>query len=150
MYFISHRGNINVPLPEKENNPDNIKDVLKTYDVEIDVWFSNSEWYLGHDEPQYKIDFDFLLHPKLWLHAKDLVTLTELLKYSKHLHIFSHISDPVILTSRGIPWVYPGYPINNYTICVMPERTNNYNEDQLKNCLGICSDYIKDYYSKFR
>lgn len=149
MYFIAHRGNLNGSLPEKENHPEYIQTALDIgFDVEIDVWYIIGQWYLGHDSPQYRIDFEFLLHPKLWLHAKDLVTLGELLKYSNRLHIFSHSVDPVVLTSRAIPWVYPGYPINKSTICVMPEKVGHiYSIDQLKQCAGICSDYIINYYN---
>ena len=38
-------------------------------------------------------------------------------------------------------WVYPGrQPIKN-SIAVLPEMFN----DDIKDCIGICSDYIKKY-----
>ena len=61
MFLISHRGNINGANPIEENS---INYILKAidlgYNVEIDVWFVNNSFYLGHDKPQYKVNHDFL------------------------------------------------------------------------------------------
>ena len=47
MKFISHRGNIDGPNPEWENDPSRIEDVLnKGYDVEIDVWKIGAKLFL--------------------------------------------------------------------------------------------------------
>ena len=145
MFYISHRGNINGPCPEKENRPSYITEAInKGYDVEIDVWFVNDNLYLGHDKPQYSIDDEFLLqnHRNLWIHCKNLDALTYLINKYPSLHLFSHDKDPVILTSKKIPWVYPGAPLNSSCICVMPERFK-FNCEQ--DVLGICSDYIEKY-----
>ena len=32
----------------------------KGYDVEVDVWSIDKQFYLGHDKPQYKIERSFL------------------------------------------------------------------------------------------
>ena len=41
---------------KKENNPDYImKAVDKGFDVEIDVWFKNNDFYLGHDSQCLKL-----------------------------------------------------------------------------------------------
>ena len=62
MKLIAHRGNINGPNQEMENNPDYILNTLRFgYDCEIDVHLINNELYLGHDAPTYKITVDFLL-----------------------------------------------------------------------------------------
>ena len=67
MIYISHRGNVNGKIPNKENHPDYIKLALSNgYDVEIDVWYDNGYW-LGHDEPTYNITKDFLLNNKFGL-----------------------------------------------------------------------------------
>ena len=61
MKIISHRGNISGPNPDKENHPDYISCALfKVFDVEIDVWFINNEFWLGHDAPKYKVHKDYL------------------------------------------------------------------------------------------
>lgn len=134
------------PNVARENSPEYINDAINAgFDVEVDVWFHDGTWWLGHDAPQYVTSIEYLLlnKSKLWIHAKSHTTLTQLLKYKNDLHIFSHDTDPVVLTSRAIPWAYPGHTIDHATICVMPERVPNaYKEDQLKSCAGICSDYI--------
>ena len=72
MILISHRGNINGPNPEMENNPEYIQKALDLgYDVEVDVWGTKyGAWYLGHDGPEYLIDAKFLRQKGLWCHAK--------------------------------------------------------------------------------
>ena len=40
------------------------------YDVEIDVWSIDKQFYLGHDEPQYKIDKKFLQNKKVVVSRK--------------------------------------------------------------------------------
>jgi len=139
MIFISHRGNIDGRIENKENNPDYIKEALNQgYDVEIDVWYQ-SGYYFGHNCPTYEIDISFLLQSRLWIHAKNIAALYELKNIT---NCFFHKNDDAVLTSTGYIWTYPGYPLTNKSICVMPE-TVNYSNDQLKNCYGICSDEIK-------
>ena len=61
MILISHRGNINGPITEKENSPEYISDAInKGYNVEIDVWYENQVFFLGHDNPLYKIESKYL------------------------------------------------------------------------------------------
>jgi hypothetical protein len=144
--LIAHRGNINGPNPEKENTPDYIDEaILADYDVEIDVWVINNEIYLGHDAPDTLIELNFLTERSMWLwcHAKNLDALVLLLKH--RLHTFSHDTDDYILTSKSIIWAYPGKKITSDTICVMPERSQNYTSNDILNAKGICSDYIANY-----
>lgn len=150
MIFIAHRGNLNGPCPEKENQPSYIIEAIeKGFDVEIDIWRINGILYLGHDKPQYECDIDFLLQYQLnlWIHCKNLDALTYLLNNYSSLHLFSHDKDPVIITSKNIPWVYPGALLDKYCICVMPERFE-FNTNQP--ILGICSDYIIDYCNYYK
>jgi hypothetical protein len=73
MILISHRGNISGPNPERENQPEYIAEALnKGFDVEIDVWFTEGKFMLGHDEPQYEFPFELIdqAFPKLWIHCK--------------------------------------------------------------------------------
>ncbi len=140
MIKISHRGNINGRIEEAENRPDYIEDALRLgYDVEVDVWFLNDKFYLGHDEALYATDKIFLSNPRLWVHCKNVDAVLEL-KHSK-VHYFWHENDTIALTSQGFIWVYPGkQPIKN-SIAVMPELHN----DDLLFCIGICSDFIQKY-----
>ena len=81
MKLISHRGNISGPNPEQENQPEYIAEALKQgYDVEIDVWFKDDKFMLGHDEPQYEFPFELIdqHYPKLWIHCKNMDALSKL------------------------------------------------------------------------
>jgi len=139
MKLISHRGNLNGRIPERENSPDYIKEALELgYDVEIDVWFIDDVYYLGHDEPQYIINVEFLKNEKFWCHAKDIQTLYQML-LEENIHCFFHQEDDITLTSKNILWTFPGKELTTSSICVMPEKQN------LGNILGVCSDSIIEY-----
>jgi hypothetical protein len=142
MILISHRGNINGKNPHLENHPDYINEAIALgYDVEIDLWFIDGRVYLGHDEPQYEVDDSWLGErtDKLWVHCKNVESLNWI--RSTVLHYFWHEEDTVTLTSKNHIWAYPGKQPIKGSIAVMPEVHN----DDLDNCIGICSDYINDY-----
>tara|TARA_B100001250_G_C19479538_1_gene648094 strand:- start:157 stop:600 length:444 start_codon:yes stop_codon:yes gene_type:complete len=140
MFLISHRGNLYGKQPDKENDPVYIKKALKKgFDVEIDVWFDNG-WYLGHDGPTYPIEFEYLKNEHFWCHAKNLEALEGMISHS-NIHCFWHQEDDLTLTSRNIFWVYPGKPLNENSISVLPEL----NKENPKKVLGICSDFIEKY-----
>ena len=147
MIYISHRGNINGKIEEYENYPRYIDSAIKLgYDVEIDVWFINDEWWLGHDEPQYKISVEWLeeRQDKLWIHCKNVDAMVELESGNKHydgFNFFWHETDTLTLTSLSFIWAYPGKQPIKGSIAVMPEI---HNED-VSQCYGICSDYIEKY-----
>ena len=74
MIFISHRGNLTGKNPEMENKPSYISDALNQgYHCEVDVWFVDNKFMLGHDEPKY--GFPFVLfrsfYIKLWINCKN-------------------------------------------------------------------------------
>ena len=140
MILISHRGNLKGKVPEYENDPGYIDEALnKGYEVEIDVWYKDEEWYLGHDEPRYGINLEYLKHDKFWCHAKNIEALNKMLE--RDIHCFWHQEDDVTLTSKGYMWTYPGKELTHKSIAVLPEINN----DIPKKCLGICSDYIVNY-----
>ena len=140
MILISHRGNITAAEPNKENKPDYILEALSLgYDVEIDVWRVNDKWFLGHDEPENPIRESFLLKEGLWCHAKNLEALEALLVLG--VNCFWHQKDYYTLTSKGFIWAYPGRPLIEGAICVMPENQTAENHD-FSTCSGICSDKI--------
>tara|TARA_R110002020_G_scaffold11692_1_gene43712 strand:- start:2071 stop:2514 length:444 start_codon:yes stop_codon:yes gene_type:complete len=146
MKLISHRGNIRGRQPDLENSPEYIKDAIsKGYDVEIDIWWYNKNFYLGHDNPTYKIYSEFLQQPSLWCHAKNLEAIVEMKKfnnwYLKPIHYFWHQSDDITLTSQGYIWAHPGKQPIKDSIAVLPELYN----DSFDTCQGICSDYIENY-----
>ena len=139
MIVISHRGNIEGPNPLLENHPNQILKCLdKDFEVEIDVWFLDG-WFLGHDEPQHKVDIAFLQKSKLWCHAKNIEALYNLRK--NNINCFWHQKDDVTLTSTGFIWTYPGKKLTKNSICVMPELL----DQDIKECHGVCTDYPLKY-----
>ncbi len=139
MIYISHRGNISGPNRENENNPKYISKALQLgFNVEIDVWY-NEGWFLGHDEPEYKINENFLLDPSLWCHAKNLQALKIMIE--NNVHCFWHQEDDYTLTTKGYIWTYPDRLIcsRSIIVCKTPEDTINYSNMDL---YGICSDYV--------
>ena len=141
MKFISHRGNIDGPNPEWENDPSRIEDVLnKGYDVEIDVWKIGSKLFLGHDGPQFPIDYVFIKNESLLCHAKNLEALEYMLKMDD-VHCFWHQEDHYTITSNGYIVSYPGYAVTPKTICMRPEA-QSYTQ-LYGSAYAICSDYVE-------
>ena len=106
-HYISHRGNIDGRIINVENSPEYINRALsQDYEVEIDVWFVNDSFYLGHDEPLYLVDEEFLENDKLWCHAKNEESFYKMLSNSK-IHCFWHQTDDYTLTSKRIPSEIP-------------------------------------------
>jgi hypothetical protein len=144
MFFISHRGNLTGPNPMKENSVEYINNALsKSFDVEIDLWFKNNNFFLGHDEPKYEIDLNFLKKPGLWIHAKNLECFYQLSNFD--LNFFWHEDDKITITSKGFFWNYPGTLLSKKSICVLPEKSDIKEVD----CLGYCSDFIKDFHDRY-
>ena len=142
MILISHRGNLKGPNKERENSVLYITEALQArYDVEVDVWYTDNQFWLGHDGPQYKTNVGFLTNSFLWCHAKNLEALVQMQKHK--IHYFWHENDSVALTSKNYIWAYPGVVCKN-SIAVLPEL-KNYNP---QNHLGICSDFIQSYKTK--
>ena len=147
MILISHRGNITRSIPERENDPKYIHEaIVNGFNVEVDVWFVDGKFKLGHDKPQYDFPHQLIEHQakKLWIHCKNLEAVAQfniLDRDGIYINYFWHQEDDITLTSRGYIWAYPGkQPINN-SIAVMPELNN----DDLSKCIGICSDNIAKY-----
>lgn len=142
MILIAHRGLISGPNNKNENRPEHIIEVLNAgYDVEIDFWINDTEFYLGHDSPQYKISRKFLEVDNLWIHAKNLSALLWLT--TTDFNYFWHQSDDFTLTSKGFIWTYPGKELTSRSIAVMPEwKEVNLSLIKSYTCFGVCSDYV--------
>lgn len=151
MIIISHRGNLAGANPKVENKRSYLEYAINEgFQVECDVWYEKG-WWLGHDEPKYKVSLNWLKYtPSLWIHCKNVEALD---KFSlMHLngfapHYFWHQNDSYTLTSHGIIWAYPRKPLSSMSICVMPEL-GNYTFKQLRVAAGICTnrplEYAKD------
>ena len=135
MILISHRGNLNGVIVERENSIDYVEEALSQgFDVEIDVWDIFGSYFLGHDEPKYLVKKDFLKIDGLWCHAKNIQGLYSMLE--DNIHCFWHQEDDVTLTSKGYMWTYPGKELTMNSIAVLPE------EEIEVEVTGICSDYV--------
>ena len=151
MKLISHRGNITGPVPELENKPSYVDSAIrKGYFVEVDLREVGGELFLGHDEPQYLVDVDWLLARKdnLYVHIKNCNTLDFVISFSSlsKLNFFYHDSDDAVLTSAGEVWVHPNSEPIGGSIFVMPENRAFTKDDIVKaNCSGVCSDYIQSF-----
>jgi hypothetical protein len=149
MKLIAHRGNTNGSNPLKENNPDYINYALsKGYDAEIDIRYdkSNERFYLGHDGPDYLINWSWLedRKEKLWIHCKNLEALYVFSCSAFRTNYFWHQNDDFTLTSENYIWTYPGKSYTPRSIIVMPETIIGEEIRSIKayNCFGVCSDYV--------
>ena len=139
MIVISHRGNISGPNEITENTPEQITKAIQAgYNVEVDVWSIDSEFFLGHDEPKHKAEVALLSNPNVWCHAKNISALLHLQKINAHF--FWHQNDDIALTSNGYLWTYPEKKLTKNSICVMPE-TFDFDISKIMLCHGICTDY---------
>lgn len=145
--LISHRGNIFGPNPSRENQPTYINEALKLgYDVEVDVWLLNGIYYLGHDKPEYIVDPEYFLNPKIWTHCKNLPAI-DALSLEHDANCFSHDKDDYVLTSKCYIWVHYNSKVKltNNCIIILPEKVPGW---QLNGCAGICSDFVDEYKRK--
>ena len=141
MIYISHRGNIKGKSREHENTFAYINDALALdYYVEVDVWYTNRNLYLGHDRPDLAVQIEYLQNPKIICHAKNREAIKHL--QENNTHWFWHQTDDYTLTSKGWIWAYPGkQPVGNNCIAVMPENMTS----EIRGFAGICSDIIGTY-----
>ena len=104
---IAHRGNRSGRKVEWENNPLYLSEAIEAgYYCEVDVWFLNDRYYLGHDEAEYPVDESDLENENFICHAKNIEALHQMLK-KPNIHCFFHDKDYCTLTSRNWVWKYP-------------------------------------------
>jgi len=145
MKVICHRANLDDDSKNLENNPIQIKKCINLeFDVEIDVWYINQKFMLGHDFPLYEVNYSFLQNNKLWCHAKNYHALKNMINNTK-INCFWHQHDDYTITSKGFMWGYPNVQLMDNSIAVMPEITQ-YSLQDLKRCYAICTD--KPFYYK--
>jgi hypothetical protein len=146
MKIISHRGNINGPVPEKENRPSYIDCAIQLgYEVEVDLRYINGEFWLGHDLPQYRIELSWmaLRKDKIWFHCKDQESSIKLLEIDEKFKFFCHNQDSFVLTSTAHIWVHDlSNKINDK--CIIPLLSiDDIKSHKVTNEFGVCSDYVK-------
>lgn len=148
MIFISHRGNIEGKKVDEENKPEFILQAIELgYDVEIDLWIKNNILFLGHDEPLYEIELNWLLENKdrLWVHAKNLDCLTYLSTNKIDLNYFWHDADLATLTSKNFIWAKENTQLIDNSVAMIPD----FYDINYYNCIGVCSDRIKLFKEKY-
>tara|TARA_R110000824_G_scaffold63553_2_gene167046 strand:+ start:2498 stop:2869 length:372 start_codon:yes stop_codon:yes gene_type:complete len=107
MIKVAHRGNIQGRNIRLENDPAYINSAISMgYCAEVDVWYKDGNFYLGHDEPSYLVGESFLENGKLFCHAKNIEALHIMLE-NPYIHCFWHEGDLCTLTSQGFIWQYP-------------------------------------------
>lgn len=147
MKIISHRGNINGPVPEKENRPSYIDCAIQLgFDVEVDIRYINDEFWLGHDFPQYKIELSWinLRKDKIWFHCKDQESSIKLIELNDGYKFFCHKNDDYVLTSDRYIWVHDlNSKINDK--CIIPLLSEhdilNYNNSTPG---FVCTDFVNN------
>jgi len=153
MKLISHRGNITGP--GSENDPRTVDlAISKGFDVEIDLRSDGNDLFLGHDTPDFKVDFDWISsrREKLWIHCKDLqssIALSKMQTLDQKLRYFCHSDDPFVLVSTGHIWMHYNIldSLNKYLDerCVVPLITlNHINNYFIPKVYGICSDHVQN------
>jgi hypothetical protein len=142
---ICHRGNLHGANPKLENNFGIlIQRAIQGYHVELDVWYIDEQLWLGHDKPDHKISLEWLASNKRRLiHAKDGPAFEYLLreagKRGLDLHVFYHTEEDYVLTNKGLIICYPGKPLLQGSLCMMPERAS-YSSEDLRKSFSLCSD----------
>lgn len=140
--WISHRGNLTGPNPDRENNPEYINQALQAgYDVEVDVWKRPDGFWLGHDEPIYHIERFFLQNQRIWAHCKDAQTYQSLQHFT-NINCFFQDNEELVRTSKGFVWAHSKYTIwDNKTVGVALDSRNLIVPDDT---FAICSDYVRE------
>lgn len=145
MIKIAHRGNQNGPA-QNENEPTQLVATLSGgFDIEVDVWKVEGEFFLGHDAPQYPVDEQFLrdIGDSAWYHCKNLDALEHFNKHLSDLRYFWHQEDAYTLTSNGYIWTYPGQQITDRSILVHLGKPDLSTFDVMP--YAICSDYVREF-----
>jgi hypothetical protein len=141
MIIISHRSNLKGPQTAKygENHPSSIKWALYDgFNVEVDVWYENGKYILGHDKPEYEVDELVLINPLLWLHCKNIEALYKLYEHHQ-MNSFFHDEDDCVYTSNRFLWCYPqNIQLNNKSVACLPENVPGWDVSQ---AYGICTDF---------
>ena len=143
MRIISHRGNIRGSVLGRENAPSYIDCALGNgYDVEIDVWSVDGEFWLGHDEPQYKVTWNWFLkrQENLWMHCKNV----QAAKDCQGIQSFCHNGDPYSYTSNGKIWLHDlDQKIDDNVIIPLLDdhQVEAFKSLNFPKPFGICTDY---------
>lgn len=160
MLIIAHRGNLEGSNLQTENTYDQILKCLSLgLSVEIDIWWKDEKFWIGHDAPQKEFDkelkllYYYVKSGFIFVHAKNIEAMNEMIlrfdsrNYYNKFDYFLHDKDQAVLTKTGYIWTYPGKELFENSIAVMPELCfekyqNKVQELFLTNKIsGICTNY---------
>lgn len=139
---IAHRGLIAGPDPAHENS---IEILQKRKEAglhsEIDIWWKQGNFWIGHDFPHEIVSLEFLTSPYFWIHAKHDQSFRELQRISLEkglgLRIFYHTDEDYVLTTHGDTIIFPGLEDCSGWVYMMPESGKI-----VPSCASaICSDF---------
>ena len=147
--FICHRGNLERKELLTENAPALLdKRITDGYDVELDVWYKDNQLFLGHDNPEHPITFEWLMQSsKKYIHTKNAQTLEYLLlrcgKEGYNPNIFYHTGEHYSLTTRNHIIVLPGQEILAGSVNMMPEMSPTLKDSS--QAYAVCSDSFSNF-----
>lgn len=145
MILISHRGNIREILPERENHPDYIDEAIdQGYGVEMDVRLIGGQLYLGHDEPQYLVNVDWLVarNKHLWIHTKNFAALSYLI--NRDVRTFYHQKENhTIINNCNLIWSHELSEADENSIIPLISKEDIARQPIPTNVYGICSDFVE-------
>ena len=143
MKIISHRGNIKGKIDSRENKPSYIDSALGCgFEVELDVWFKDGNFWLGHDEPDVQVNENWIRSrkEKIWIHCKNLESALKLSQLKEDFIYFCHTQDPYSLISNKKIWLHDlNLKVNSST--VVPLMEDSQLTAKYSNVYGICTDY---------
>jgi len=143
--LISHRGNTEGMVPDRENSPEYVKEALeKGFYVVADVWLVGTQHLaLGTNHPQYPVTAEFLKENNIICRAKTVQTLYLLLQCGAHCFMYG--KDDYVMTNGGLVWTAPGKIITPRSVFTMPEWVvPDITSIMNVKCSGICSDRIQE------
>lgn len=140
MLIISHRGNLEGRDPCTENTVEQVQKAIDLgFDVEVDVWWVNGDYFLGHDAPDQRVTPEWLEHDALWCHAKNAEALVHMLDRGD-IHCFAHDRDKYVLTSGHYVWT----AVKDMTGLGVVVVTNDV-LDAHHDVFAVCTDYPMQY-----
>lgn len=141
MIIVAHRGLTEGPCEKTENSPEIINNAINQgFDVEVDIWYIDGDFFFGHDNPQYDANeyMKNIKNPeKYWFHAKNVEAVSKLIDIN--LRVFYHTDEEIVMTSKQELWSVCGKKHQN-SMLVLPE-VSGIGVEKNDNILGVCTDY---------
>lgn len=142
MKIYSHRGNLSGKTL-RENEPAFLQECIAAgFHVEVDLRFVDGDYYLGHDEPIYRINLEDFDRKEIIFHLK-----TPHVPPLRHADAFAIENDNYVLTLRGLLWANYGQAPTPQSVMCSPELVgdarpiDDFVRAMQQGAAGICTDY---------